>query len=722
MEMKPTTLSGAGLDCFFKPRSIAVIGASPNPGKLSGRPIAALLKKGYTGAIYPVNPRYTEVGGLPCYPSIHAIDGPVDLTVLAVPMEGTLDALRQCADKGVKAAVVFTSGFSEVGPEGKALQQEISTIAQQSGMRILGPNCLGLVYFRNAVMASFSDIMELDVETPGSLGFVTQSGAYGEKTFLQAVQDGVGFSTFISVGNEADLQFSDFIYYLATDNGTDLMGVYLEGAKNGAKFRQAALAALHAGKPLLVKKVGRTTAGMRAAVSHTGSLAGNDRIYDAFFRQMGIIRIDELRDLTSFALAHQSGRMPAGKNVAILTDSGGPGVELADKCEEFGLHVPELAGDTRTRIADCLPFYGSARNPIDMTAAVMTDQSLYGKCLRALFADKDIHMVFAPGFFMSYVAPSLLDDVIEIYRSSTKPLVMCPVWADRSPQAQAMISRVRQEGIPIIPEASDAARALASLAYYGERRKRIIETTAHPLPSALHEPDYRVATHRLQAPGKPTEYDAKRILASYGIPITREGMAVSEEDAVSLANRIGYPVALKIQSPDIPHKTEADGIRLHLHREEEVRQAYGDILRKASMYAPQASISGILVQEMITGGVEVIVGTIQDPVFGPCVMFGLGGVFVEVFQDISFRVVPLTRQDAEEMVREVRGFALLEGLRGRPRGDVQTLVDVILRVSRLASDFTSEIEEIDINPLIVLPDGVCAADALIVKTGGAGRP
>src|SRR5512145_733451 len=346
MKSERSDLCPPGIEYFFNPKSIAIIGASANLTKLSGRPIAALLQKKFAGAIYPVNPRYEEVAGHPCYPSVGAIPGPVDLAIISVPIEGTLAALRDCADKGVRAAVVFTSGFAETGAEGRALQAEIAGISGESGMRILGPNCLGFIYYPNAVMASFSDIMFVEGDYHGSLGFITQSGAYGEKTFMLTAHEGVGFSAFISVGNEADLEFSDFISHLLGDDGTKLFGVYLEGAKDGLKLRRAAEAALAAGKPILIKKVGRTRAGKRAAASHTGSLAGNDRIYDAFFRQTGIIRIDELRDLTYFALAHQSGRMPQGKNAAILTDSGGPGVEMADRCEEFGLHVPELAEST----------------------------------------------------------------------------------------------------------------------------------------------------------------------------------------------------------------------------------------------------------------------------------------------------------------------------------------------------------------------------------------
>ena len=705
-------MSSGNIEYFFHPSSIAIIGASTNLAKLSGRPIAALLKKKFAGKIYPINPRYSEIEGLTCYPSVAAVPGEIDLAVISVPLEGTLDALKQCAGKGVKAAVVFTSGFAEVGGEGNKLQEAISDLARQSGMRILGPNCLGLVDFRNSVMASFSDTMVLDIGTSGTLGFVTQSGAFGERAVFQAVQDGIGFSAFVSVGNEADLQFSDFLAYLAETEGTELLGVYLEGAKDGRKFRQAAEAALRAGKPILIKKVGKTKAGSRAAASHTGSLAGNDRIYDAFFRQMGIIRINELRELTFFAQAYQTGRIPNGRNVGILTDSGGPGVEMADRCEEFGLVVPELTGITRDRIQACLPFYGSARNPVDMTAAVMTDQKLYGECLRALFEDDTIDIVFAPGFFMEYADPGLVEEILSIYRSSTKPLVFFPVWLDSSPEAGEMIAKVRKEGIPMIAEATDAARTMAYLAWYGEKRRKAVlnHGACSPRAEAVEQARKILGTSEVL-----TEYEAKKVLASFGIPVSREEMASSADEAVAAARRIGFPVALKIQSPDIPHKTEANGIRLNLQTERDVREAYEAILQSAGTHAPRAVITGVLVQEMLKDGVEVIVGVVQDPVFGPCVMFGLGGVFVEALQDVSFRVAPLTAGDAEEMVQEIKAFRVLQGVRGKSASDVKALIDIILKVSQLAVGLADEIAELDINPLILFPHGACVADAMIVK-------
>jgi len=713
--MMKSETHASGIEYFFNPRSIAIVGASANLTKLSGRPIDALIKNKFSGKIYPVNPRYTEIAGLACYPAIEYVPRPVDLAVVSVPAGCTIEALEACAGAGVKTAVVFTSGFAETGEAGLAAQRRMADIAVQSGMRILGPNCLGMIYYPKMVMASFSDIMFVEQPHAGRMAFITQSGAFGEKTFIQCRQDGVGMNAFVSVGNEADLQFSDFIAHLSHDEEISLFGVYLEAARDGARFRHAAEAALAAGKPLLVKKVGRTSAGTRAARSHTGALAGNDRIYDSFFRQTGIIRIDELRDLTGFALLCQSGRTPKGPNAAILTDSGGPGVEMADRCEEFGLNVPELAASTRAAIEEAIPSYGSALNPVDMTAAIMTDDALYTKCLRAIFADENIDIVFAPGVFMSYVSPGLLDETLEIYHSSDKPLVLCPVWEDDSPESQTMVERVRREGIPMIKEASDAARAMAAWARWHAKRETFLSNKAKK-PAAPPTGAARVKKI-LQKRGALTEYYSKKILAAYGIPTTKEEPAASAAAAVAAARRIGYPVALKILSPDIEHKTEAGGVILNLQSDAAVRRAYAQILKNAGQYAPEAVIEGVFVQQMLPAGVETIVGVTKDPVFGPTVMFGLGGILVEALEDVSFRVCPVSSDDATQMIRELKGARILSGLRGRPAADVGALTDIILRVSQLAMDFADVIDELDINPLIVYPKGARAADALVVKRG-----
>ena len=385
---------------------------------------------------------------------------------------------------------------------------------------------------------------------------------------------------------------------------------------------------------------------------------------------------------------------------------------MADKCESFGLIVPEFTGDTRARLEQSLPFFGSARNPVDMTSAAGTDPSLYGKCLRAIVENENVDMVVTPGFFLSFLGAAIVEDVLDTYRSTDKPIVLSPIWSDDSPEAREMIKRVKQEGIPMIRECSDAARAMASLAWYQEKVTGGAAAGGDAEGTAYSREEVSAL---LRGSEVLTEYEGKQILAACGIPTTREGLAAAAEDAVTLARQIGYPVALKVQSPQILHKTEANGIRLGLKTDEEVLAAYDEILKSVKQHRPEASIRGILVQEMIADGVEVIIGTTEDPVFGPVVMFGLGGIFVEALRDVSFRVAPFSRRDAEEMIREIKGYRVLQGVRGKPPVDIDAIVDCLLKVSRLVTDFGNEIREIDINPLVVLPKGAHAVDALIVK-------
>lgn len=701
---------------FFNPGTIAIIGASTDPKKPGGQPLHALLERGYAGRIYPVNPHHDEVQGVRCYPSLLDVPGEVDMAIIAVPAAMVPEAIGQCGEKGVRAAVIFTSGFSEVGPAGLALQHQVAEAARQKGVRILGPNCLGLINLTNSVMASFADIVDAQPVTPRTLGFVTQSGVFGSTIYLQALNQGVGFSSFVSVGNEADLEFSDFVSYLLDDPETEVVGGYLEGSRDGAKLRAVAAKALRLRKPLLIMKVGRSRAGSRAATSHTGSLAGDDQIYDAFFRQMGIIRIETLNELTSLAIVHRSGRRPAGKNVAILSGSGGAGVVFADKCESLGLNVPELLETTRQRLGRYLPPFASTVNPVDVTAQGEKDPGLVGECLRAIADDDGIDMVLVNVHLSDNSAPVITKDIIDFYRSTGKVVVMVSWVAAGSTKVTEYLDQIREAGIPLLSDGLDAVRALAELAWYQEKADGIFGSRIDMEDAS----SIRVVELTPAPRGPLTEYQAKVILSAYGIPVTREELATSVAEAVAIANRIGYPVALKVQSPQIAHKTEAGGVKVNLTNEEQVRQGYAEIMANAGKYAPDADIHGVLVQEMVADGVEVIIGVTRDPVFGPVVMFGLGGIFVEALKDVSFRVAPLSRWDAEELIREIKGYRVLQGMRGKPPVDFAALTDVVLRVSRLVTDHP-EIRELDINPLLVSANGAVVVDALLVSEDAAGK-
>lgn len=707
-----TDIDTAALKPFFEPESIAIIGASNDPRKPGGKPQSALMNKGYRGEIYPVNPKYEEIFGLKCYPSLGDIQGKVDLAIISIPAEGVYAALEQCIEKGVKAAVIFSSGFAETGPEGRLAQERIAELARNSGMRLCGPNCLGLVNTTNGVMASFALIVDIPDVDPRTLGFVTQSGAFGALIYAQALYSGVGLNYFISVGNEADTEFVDFLGYMIKDQSTKLAGGYLEGARDGQRLRRVAEEAIKLEKPIMIMKVGRSTAGARAASSHTGSLAGMDRIYDAFFKQTGIIRIDGPEEMIAFAPVIAAGRLPRGKNIAILTTSGGAGVTLADACEGLGLTLPKLNESTRSKMEEVLPFFASAQNPIDLTAQYLTNPYMLDTCFNALLEDDNIDIILGNFDLKEPYGVEIAGRVIDIYNSTGKTIVVCP-WVFPGTDEGDGVRELRRAGIPVLLNPAQAVRALAHLANYAEfLRKR--KSKEYEVPSS---PEVRHTGIELNhVGGVLSESQSKSLLARYGIPVTRESLAQNEDEAVAMAGQIGYPVVLKVDSPDIPHKTDAGALVLNLATEEEVRRAYADVLHNAVKYKPGARINGVLVQEMLAEGIEVIIGVTRDPVFGPTIMFGLGGIFVEVLKDVSFRVAPLSPGDATDMIKEIKGYQILRGVRGKPPADTDALVEVMMKVSAMVTELKDYIEELDINPLVVYPGkkGVKAADAMVV--------
>jgi acetyltransferase len=711
MDTEVLDIDTSGIEFFYHPRSIAIVGASKKSQKPGGRPVRALRKRGYAGKVYPINPSYRKVEGYKCYPTLQDVPGEVDLVIISLPAESVLDVLQQCVAKNVKVVVIFSAGFAEVGAEGIAMQEQVRDLARAHNIRLLGPNSLGVINAANSSTASFAFIADLEPVTPGTVGFVSQSGAFGAMMYAQATEAGVGCSSFTSVGNEADAEFSDFVGYLLDSPDTQVIGGYLEGAKDGDKLRRVAEKALERQKPILILKVGRTGAGARAASSHTGSLAGDDQIYDAFFRQMGIVRIEALPDLTAFAILHRSGKECRGRRVAILGGSGGQGVLLADRCERLGLSVPEITGATRERLEQYLPEFASARNPIDLTAQGGRDTSTWGKCLRALVDDPGIDVVLAQAFFRKEVGIRVAEELVEICQSTPKLVVLMMHHRDDSEFVRRCIAMVEGAGIPILGDGLQAADAVAKLCWYHEKVSQVRDAESR-LPQIL---PVEGVDALMRSSDPLSEFQCKRILSGYGLPITSEGLATDAEMAVEQARELGYPVALKIQSGEILHKTEAGGIRLDLESDDEVRAAYQEVVANARQFSPDAAIQGVLVQEMLTDGVEVIIGTTRDPVFGQVIMFGLGGIFVEALRDVSFRIAPVTRRDAEEMIQEIKGHRVLQGMRGKPPADVDAIVDAILRVSQLVTDYADEIEELDINPLVVFSEGAKAVDALVTR-------
>lgn len=706
------------LKYFFSPRSIAIIGASSNFDVISGKPLRFLMDHGYRGEIYPVNPKYEELAGHKCYRSILDVPGPVDHALIAVNFRLVLAALEECVQKGVRFATIFGSGFAESGEEGKALQAKIARLARESGMRICGPNCQGSVNLKEKAIAGFSASLGVKPLQVGPIGYVTQSGALGYSIFSLAQELGVGFTYIASTGNEVDLHTLDFMEYILEDADTRMVICYLEGIKDGRQFARIADRALELGKPLVVLKVGRTEVGKKAASSHTASLTGSDAVCDAFFRQKGIIRVDDIEAMIDIAaLMQRIPSLPEGRELGIITTSGGGGILAADEAIEAGLSIPELDGQAREAIEEIIPAYGSSLNPVDVTAQVINEAGDFIKVLEVILGQPSIDaLVIVVTQIIGGPGRQMAEDIVKASKRTRKPLTVA--WTSGDRLVRDNIEIIREGGVQFYRSPVRAVRAMGALMNYSAfRANRLPKGKTQAAASVAPGVRKKALSLLSETEQSLTEAQAKRLLSLYGIPATREDVATSEAEALAIAEKIGYPVVLKIDSPDILHKTEAGGIRLGIKDATELAAAYHEVLENAQRYAPRARIGGILVQEMVTGGIETIVGIKNDPQFGPTVMFGLGGIFVEIMKDVSLRVAPFSPEEALEMIREIKGFGILSGARGRAVADISALADTIAKVGLMAADLEEQIAELDINPLLVLPEGrgVRVADALVIR-------
>lgn len=701
------------LHSFFYPQSVAVLGASENPKKLGNIQVKALLDGGFQGDIFPIHPTSNAIHGVKCYSSLQAVSHAVDLVIFCLSAHQIQQGLEQCVEKKVKAAIIFASGFSETGESGEKQQKQIADYAKKHGLRLLGPNCVGLVNTLNGLVGTFSPaVMSYPLSEQRAVGYVSQSGAFGVLTYMAAAQHGLTFNYFVSVGNEMDTSFEDVVEYMVHDKQTKVISGYLEGAKKPEKLRGLAYEALEKGKPIIVMKAGRGTAGKRAAASHTGSLAGSNDIYDAFFKQTGMIRANDYDEIISFSKLFLSGKLPTGRNTVIITSSGGRGINEADRCEANGLLIPKLNEETQRKIKQVIPSFASAANPIDLTAAAsVSAPELFTAPLKALMEDPDVDNIILTEFPLFWDEETKeLQEFVEMCKNTNKFVLVStfPLEGMSIPKGQQYMV---DHGVPVIPGNLQAISALAKLVEYSEKYRAYQKESVRERASIQKKEN---VAYLLQENQILSEWDASKVLQAYEIPTTKKSLAATVDEAVQQANCIGYPVVLKIDSKDILHKTEAGGIRLSLQNAEQVKQAFDDILLSAHKYHPDAHINGVMVQEMVAKGTEVIVGVTRDASFGPVIMFGLGGIFVEVFKDIAFRVAPITRQDALEMINEIKGKAIFDGVRGGEALDVEAIVDILLRVSSLVQDY--DIEELDLNPIIVTEKCAKAVDALIVTS------
>ncbi len=699
---------------LLAPRTIAIVGASDRPG--AGLNVLGNLKRlNYPGAVYPVNPKYSQLAGWRCYPNLADLPGPVDTVAILLGHKHVLPTLQQANAIGCKAAWVLASGFSEAGPEGEAAQAELVAYARANNVAVCGPNCIGIVNL-HAQAATYSVALPPIIRR-GHVGAVVQSGAVC-LGIANSNRD-LGFSTLISSGNEAVLDNADYIAYLVDDPETKVIIAFIEGFKSPDKFVWAAERARQAGKPLLVVKVGRSEVAQRATIAHTGSLAGADAVHDAVFRKHGVIRLDSLDELLEAAELFLKAPLPTGRGVAILTLSGGQIGLIGDLMQGLDLHLPSLPAAAIDALSRVLPPYSTLANPLDAWGAGNFEET-YPACMRILAAEPKIHVVAvardtSPGVAEPEIRQSnvIVDAAAEVAAAAGKPVVVFSNIANGiEPTVKA---RADAAGLPLLQGTRASLVAVEALIRYAEARRSVTTPAASPVDT-----DELAAFRQWLAaqPSSLTEQASKRLLAAYGIPVTREVIAASASEAVRLAAEFAGPVALKISSPDILHKTEAKGVLLNVTGADAVRQGFDQLMRSARAYKPDARMEGVLVQEMAPpDAVEVIVGASVDSQFGPVVVFGLGGVLVELFKDSSLRLAPVTCAEAYEMITDTRGAALLRGYRGRAAADVEALADAICRLSHLASDFRDEIAAMDVNPLMVLPagHGVVAADALVVK-------
>jgi acetate---CoA ligase (ADP-forming) len=696
----------ASLLPLLAPRSIAVVGASRRPGTVGYQIVDNLVRHGYTGIVYPVNPRARSIHSLPAWRSVRDIPGEVDLAVIVVPKELVLEVVDECGSVGVPAVVVISAGFREVGEEGARREALLMERIRHHGMRLVGPNCMGILNTDPEVRmnATFAPTMP----PTGPVSFLSQSGALGVTILDYAAEYGIGFRNFVSVGNKPDVSGNDLLEYWENDPHTRVVLMYLETFGNPRRFTRIARR-VGRKKPIIVAKSGRSVAGARAATSHTGSLAGADATVDALLAQCGVLRANTVEELFDLAMAFGTVRAhPRGGRVAIVTNAGGPGIMIADACEGEGLEVAELSSETRKRLREVFPEEASVRNPVDMIATATAES--YRAALNIVLEDPGVDAAIAAfvpplGVRQEDVAEAIVD---ASSNHPTTPVIAVLMGREGLPQGRA---ELQGAGVPayIFPES--AARALAALHRYARWLERPVQAAAH-FPVRKEEAAAILERARREGRDHLLEHEAYGVLDAYGIPVVAHRLAGSADEAAEAAREMGFPVVLKVVSPQIVHKTDAGGVRLDLRNEADVREAYGSLLSGVTERAPDAEIRGVLVAPFRKEGRELILGMSTDPTFGPVVMFGLGGIYVETFQDVAFRVPPVTEQEAREMIASIRSYPLLEGVRGEPAVDLDAVAEGIQRLSQLVQD-QAAIGEVDVNPFLASPDGVIALDARI---------
>ncbi|MBN2822747.1 MAG: acetate--CoA ligase family protein [Coriobacteriia bacterium] len=692
------------LDEFFSPRSVAVIGVSRDEDKVGHIVFDNLRAGGFAGDLYPVNPGADEIHGVTCYPSVTAIDGDIDLAVIVVPPRFTEGAMRECGEKQIPAVIVITAGFKETGPAGAAMERALVDTAREFGIRLLGPNCLGLISAHSSLNASFAVTMP----TPGSISFMSQSGALGTAVLDWTAGEGIGLADFVSLGNKADISEVDLVRTWAQDPNTKVVTAYLEAINDGQAFVEA-VTDLVRHKPFVALKSGVSDAGARAVSSHTGSLAGSERAYDAAFLKAGAIRATTIEELFDISVALSRQPLPKGPGLVILTNAGGPAILATDACDRAGVPLATLEAETVSRLQAVLPDAAAFYNPVDVLGDAPAQR--YEDALSVLAQDPNVRSILVILTPQATTEPAKTAEAIaRVSRESGITTLACFM----GDQAVAPgVTVLRDNGVPQYPFPERAIATIAAMEQYRQTRDRT-DTVGSAIEA--DKVTVRSAIDHARAAGRTfiTEQSASNIAKAYGIPVPKGGLARDLAETKHMATEIGYPLVMKIASPDILHKSDIGGIRVGIQDEAELVSAYEDIIARGRAYMADARIWGVTLQEQIPEGRELIIGVNRDPQFGPLLMFGLGGIYVEVLKDVTFRLCPVSEKEARSMISEIRGFGLLRGVRGQRPADLDGVIDVITRISALVTDF-DEITELDINPLIVHDKGggTVAADIRI---------
>ena len=693
---------------LFNPRAIAVVGASPDTARIGGQPIPILIESRFGGGIYPVNPKYPKIGDLACYASVADVPKPCDLALIAVAATLVPEVIMQCGRAGIPFAIVFSAGFREVGAAGVALEAKLKEAVAASGVRVIGPNCIGTMNLVDRVYCGFGVGFRNPDLKAGPVAFVSQSGGFAYSAVALADSEGMGFNYIVSAGNEADITTLELAADFIERAEVEVLVLYLEGVNDGWRLRQLGARALALGKPILTWKAGNSAIGRAAAESHTASMTAGYELYRTAFREGGFIEVHDVHEIVDIGRAFLGRRMPRGSNIAIITTSGGSAVLMADECDRHGLTLPRLTDETTKAIEQIAPKHCALGNPIDLTAQISGNNEDFNRIVELALNDANVdQMIVRYGTVQGVKGAAWATEIAAIVEKAGKPLI---VSLGRTPDtATAAIEIFEARRVPWVLTPTRTAAAAGALSQYAEKQRRYLAAQTRKMRRA-------VARQQLTLPPdarRLSEADSKRVLAAYGISVARELVLEPAVIAAFKKSLLEFPLAVKIDSPDIAHKTEAGAVRLNVQNLDELKEAAATVVANAKCYKPDAHINGVLVAEM-AAGTEVIIGVVNDKFFGPVVMFGLGGVFTELLKDVTYRFAPFDVTVAREMIAGIKAAALLTGHRGSAPLAIDALADTLSRVSLLAADHADRIAEIDINPLFVNTTGVVAADALIV--------